>query len=347
MAKREAPEVTPLGQANREVEEQLKVPRLDALAQLKAVTTVVADTADFTQLEHYKPQDATTNPSLLLAAFGKPEFRHLLDDAVSYGKRFPESQRLDKVATKLSVNFGVEILKKVPGRVSTEVDARLSFDLEGSVAKGREIIALYREAGIAPDRVLIKLASTWEGIQAGRQLESEGIHCNMTLLFSFAQAVACAQAGVTLISPFVGRILDWFVANGPKGADFSGANDPGVQSVTAIYNYYKKHGYATVVMGASFRNLGEITELAGCDLITIAPALLEKLQNQHETVVRVLSVATAKEMDIEKLPELGQKDFLFMHNEDRMAVEKLSDGIRAFVKAGRDLDNALAKLLEE
>lgn len=323
-----------------------KKARLDALAELKKLTTVVADTADFALIEQYQPQDATTNPSLLLAATKKPEYKALLDDAVAYGKKFPKEEQVDRVATKLGVNFGLEILKKVPGRVSTEVSAALSFDKEASVAKAKEIIQLYKEAGIdTSKRVLIKLASTWEGIQAGAELEKEGIHCNLTLLFSFAQAVACAQAGVTLISPFVGRILDWFKAFGPKDSDYTGAKDPGVVSVSKIYNYYKKYGYNTIVMGASFRNTTEITELAGCDYLTIGPALLDQLSKSSESVPAKLTVEAAKKMDIEKLPELDEKTFRFMHNEDRMAVEKLSDGIRAFHKHGLELDEAIKKLL--
>ena len=326
----------------------------DVLALLKEHTTVVAgmdgslpalaappphlppstaqhkctDTADFQLIAQYKPQDATTNPSLLLAAASKEEYKALTADAVAYGRKHgkTEAEVLDKTATKLSVNFGLEILKHVPKRVSTEVDARLSFDKDGSIAKAREIIALYKEAGVSKDRVLIKLASTWEGIQAGRQLEKEGIHCNLTLLFSFAQAVACAQAGVTLISPFVGRILDWYKAAKPT-EDFSGVNDPGVQSVTQIYNYYKKFGYKTIVMGASFRNTDEIKNLAGCDYLTIGPALLDKLAKDNAPLEPKLNAETAKALDIEKLPELDQKDFLWRHNEDQMAVQKLSQGM--------------------
>jgi len=323
-----------------------KMRRLDALAELKKLTTVVADTADFALIKQYQPQDATTNPSLLLAATKLPQYKALLDDAVAYGKKFPKEQQVDQVGTKLAVNFGLEILKQVPGRVSTEVSAALSFDKEGSIAKAKEIIALYKEAGIdTSKRVLVKLASTWEGIQAGSELEKEGIHCNLTLLFSFAQAVACAQGGVTLISPFVGRILDWWKANGPKDADYTGANDPGVVSVSKIFNYYKKYGYNTIVMGASFRNTTEITELAGCDYLTIGPALLDTLSKSKDAVPAKLTADAAKAMDIERLPELDEKTFRFMHNEDRMAVEKLSDGIRAFHKAGLDLDEAIKKLL--
>lgn len=324
-----------------------KKARLDSLAELKKLTTVVADTADFALIEQYQPQDATTNPSLLLAATKKPEYKALLDDAVAYGKKFPKDQQVDRTATKLGVNFGLEILKKVPGRVSTEVSAALSFDKEGSIAKAKEIVQLYKDAGVDPSkRLLIKLASTWEGIQAGRELEKEGIHCNLTLLFSFAQAVACAQASVTLISPFVGRILDWFKAANPKDAPgYVGAADPGVMSVSAIYNYYKKYDYNTIVMGASFRNTTEITELAGCDYLTIGPALLDELSKSSAPVPKKLDAASAKNMDIPRLPELDEKTFRFMHNEDRMAVEKLSDGIRAFHKAGLELDEAIKKLL--
>eukprot|EP01063_Lacrimia_lanifica_P000187 TRINITY_DN1008_c0_g3_i2.p1 TRINITY_DN1008_c0_g3~~TRINITY_DN1008_c0_g3_i2.p1 ORF type:complete len:330 (+),score=193.64 TRINITY_DN1008_c0_g3_i2:55-1044(+) len=319
---------------------------VDALSALKQHTTVVADTADFNLIAKYKPQDATTNPSLLLAAANKPEYKHLIDDAVTYGKANGKTndEIVDKTTTKLAVNFGIEILKHVPNRVSTEVDARLSYDKEGSIAKAHEIIALYEKAGISRDRVLIKLASTWEGIQAGRALELEGIHCNLTLLFSFAQAVACAQAKVTLISPFVGRILDWFKAAKPDG-DFAGKNDPGVVSVQKIYNYYKKHGYNTIVMGASFRNTGEIKNLCGCDYLTIGPALLEELKNDRAGMAPVLSVDAAKKVDLSFIEEYEQKDFLFAHNEDQMAVEKLSDGIRKFAADGRKLEAKIKEIL--
>eukprot|EP01061_Rhynchopus_euleeides_P020355 TRINITY_DN33134_c0_g2_i1.p1 TRINITY_DN33134_c0_g2~~TRINITY_DN33134_c0_g2_i1.p1 ORF type:complete len:343 (+),score=176.10 TRINITY_DN33134_c0_g2_i1:80-1108(+) len=324
----------------------------DALALLKKHTVVVADTADFQLIKQYQPQDATTNPSLLLAAASKKEYEGLTTDAVSYGKKNGKTpaEVLDKTATKLAVNFGLEILKHVPNRVSTEVDARLSYDTEGSIAKAREIITLYADAGISKDRVLIKLASTWEGIQAGRQLEKEGIHCNLTLLFSFAQAVACAQAGVTLISPFVGRILDWYKAADKvagKESDFANEKDPGVVSVSRIYNYYKKFGYNTIVMGASFRNTGEIKSLAGCDYLTIGPALLETLKNDNSGLTPQLSAGAAKALDLEKLPELAQKDFLFRHNEDQMAVEKLSDGIRKFAADCEKLDAKLKELLSQ
>eukprot|EP01064_Diplonema_japonicum_P013240 TRINITY_DN2074_c0_g3_i1.p1 TRINITY_DN2074_c0_g3~~TRINITY_DN2074_c0_g3_i1.p1 ORF type:complete len:355 (+),score=122.53 TRINITY_DN2074_c0_g3_i1:48-1067(+) len=318
----------------------------DNLALLKKYTTVVADTADFQLIKQYKPQDATTNPSLLLAAANKEEYKTLVEDAVKYGKSKGKNPAdiLDKTSTKLAVNFGVEILKHVPNRVSTEVDARLSYDTEASIEKARELIQLYSEAGISKDRVLVKLASTWEGIQAGKQLEKEGIHCNLTLLFSFAQAVACAQANVTLISPFVGRILDWFKESDPK-ADFTNEKDPGVISVSKIYNYYKKHGYKTIVMGASFRNIEEIKELCGCDYLTIGPAVLEKLRNDTGSITQKLSKENAMKMDIAKLPELEQKDFLWLHNEDRMGVEKLSDGIRKFAVDCVKLDTKLKELL--
>ncbi|KAJ9452796.1 Transaldolase 1 [Diplonema papillatum] len=318
----------------------------DCLSVLKKYTTVVADTADFNLIAKYKPQDATTNPSLLLAATKMDAYKSLTDDAVEYGKKEGKTPEevLDKTATKLAVNFGVEILKHVPKRVSTEVDARLSFDKEGSIKKAKEIIALYKAAGIEKERVLVKLASTWEGIQAARELEKEGIHCNLTLLFSFAQAVACAQAGATLISPFVGRILDWNKQFKPE-ADYSGKNDPGVVSVTKIYNYYKKYGYKTTVMGASFRNTDEIKNLCGCDYLTIGPKLLEDLKNDNGAMTPALNVEDAKKCDLEKIPEMEQKDFLWMHNQDRMAVEKLSDGIRKFGEDGEELLKGLKKIL--
>lgn len=241
-----------------------------SLVQLKKFTTVVADTGDFESISKYKPTDATTNPSLLLAASKMPQYKHLIEKAVQYGKANGSTleEQVTEAMDKIFVLFGVEILKLVPGRVSTEVDARLSFDVEGSIEKAKKFIKLYEEAGISKERILIKLSTTWEGVEAARKLEQEGIHCNMTLLFSFAQAVACAEANVTLISPFVGRILDWYVKNTDQ-KEFQPADDPGVKSVTAIYNYYKKFDYKTVVMGASFRNTGQITELAGCDLLTI------------------------------------------------------------------------------
>ncbi|XP_060014093.1 transaldolase isoform X1 [Lagenorhynchus albirostris] len=266
------------------------------LDQLKQFTTVVADTGDFHAIDEYKPQDATTNPSLILAAAQMPTYQELVEEAVAHGRRLGGSQeeQITNATDKLFVLFGVEILKKIPGRVSTEVDARLSFDKDAMVARAQRLIDLYKEAGISKDRILIKLSSTWEGIQAGKQLEEQhGIHCNMTLLFSFAQAVACAEAGVTLISPFVGRILDWHVANTDKKS-FEPLEDPGVKSVTKIYNYYKKFSYETVVMGASFRNTGEIKALAGCDFLTISPQLLGELLKDHSKLAPTLSVKAGK-----------------------------------------------------
>lgn len=302
-----------------------------SLEQLKQFTTVVADTGDVQAIGQYKPTDATTNPSLLLAAAKLPQYVTLFDDAISYAKA--SSSNLDEQVTlaidKLYVNFGVEILKIVPGRVSTEVDARLSFDKEKQIEKAKAFIGLYEMAGIGKERVLIKLSSTWEGIQAAKVLEAEfGIRCNLTLLFNFAQAVACAEANVTLISPFVGRIFDWYVKNTDQKT-FQPADDPGVKSVTQIYNYYKKFGYKTVVMGASFRNTGQITQLAGCDNLTISPKLLDELQKSSEPVTRQLSVEHAQSLDLEKI-SLSEKEFRWLLNEDAMATEKLSEGIRKF-----------------
>lgn len=299
---------------------------MSQLDQLKKFTIVVADTGDFETLKQYSPTDSTTNPSLIYAASQQAQYQHLIQDAVQFGKGKGLGQVLDKVF----VNFGLEILKLVPGRVSTEVDARLSFDLEGSVEKARYLISLYEAAGISRKRILIKLASTWEGIEAARILEKEGIHCNMTLLFSMAQAIACAEAGVTLISPFVGRILDWYKkSEGVPG--YAPAEDPGVKSVTKIYNYYKKFGYKTQIMGASFRNKDEIVELAGCDLLTIAPHLLEELKNSAQPLNRKLDPAKAKDSPLQKI-HLDEKSFRYQLNEDAMATEKLAEGIRNFAK---------------
>ena len=302
---------------------------MNQLDALKKFTTVVADTGDFHQLAAYAPQDATTNPSLILKAVQKPEYAPLLTDAVAkYG-----SQGKDEVMNRLLVAFGCEILKHIPGRVSTEVDARLSFDTEATVARARRIIELFAAEGVGKERVLIKMASTWEGIQAAAQLEREGIHCNLTLLFSFAQAVACGQAKVQLISPFVGRIYDWYKKNAGAAwdeANMAEANDPGVQSVRTIYNFYKKHGIATEVMGASFRNVGQITALAGCDLLTISPDLLSKLAASEAALPKALDAAAAKGMDI-PLVTHDEASFRFAMNEDAMATEKLAEGIRAFV----------------
>jgi transaldolase len=300
--------------------------QLDALKQL---TTVVADTGDFNQIAAYSPRDATTNPSLILKAVQKPEYAHLLQETVAkYGQH-----GVDEVMNRLLVRFGIEILKHVPGRVSTEVDARLSFDTEATVTRARRIIDLYQGEGVHVDRILIKIASTWEGIQAAARLERDGIHTNLTLLFSFCQAVACGQAKVQLISPFVGRIYDWYKKQaGAKWdeAAMAGANDPGVQSVRAIYNFYKKYGIATEVMGASFRNVGQITALAGCDLLTISPDLLAQLQASEAPLPRALNAEAAQAMDI-PFVQYDEAAFRFALNEDAMATEKLAEGIRAFV----------------
>ena len=301
---------------------------MNQLDALKQHTTVVADTGDFKQLAQFQPQDATTNPSLILKAVQKPEYAPLLAETVAQQR----GQPLDVVMDHLLVRFGVEILRTVPGRVSTEVDARLSFDTAATVARARRIMALYAEQGVARERVLIKIASTWEGIQAAAQLEREGIRCNLTLLFSFCQAVACGQAGVQLISPFVGRIYDWYKkAAGPAWdeAAHAGANDPGVKSVTAIYNHYKKHGIRTEVMGASFRNVGQITALAGCDLLTISPELLAQLAASDVPLTRALSAEAAQAMDLPAV-SYDEAAFRLALNEDAMATEKLAEGIRAF-----------------
>jgi transaldolase len=319
-----------------------------SLEQLKNYTTVVADTGDFEAIKKYKPTDATTNPSLILAASKMPQYQKLIDEAIVYGKKNGKTplEQAEAAADKLFVLFGVEILKIVPGRVSTEVDARYSFDKEACVAKAKRFIQLYEEAGIPKERILIKLGSTWEGIQAAKILEEEyGIHCNLTLLFSMAQAVACAEAGVTLISPFVGRILDWYVANTDQKT-FDPQDDPGVKSVTQIYNYYKKFGYKTVVMGASFRNSGEIKALAGCDLLTISPGLLEELDGCHDVIGEMLSEASAKKLDLDKI-EMNEKTFRWMLNEDQMATEKLSDGIRKFAADAIKLEAVLKERLQK
>lgn len=294
------------------------------LDQLKQYTKVVADTGDFVSMKEYAPQDATTNPSLILKAAAMPAYAPLVAQAI---KDAGTAASLPQVIDRLLVVFGLEILKIVPGRVSSEVDARLSFDTAGTLAKAREIIALYEKAGIARQRVLIKIASTWEGIKAAEVLQKEGINCNLTLLFSFAQAVACAEAKVQLISPFVGRILDWHKKS--SGKDFVGAEDPGVKSVTEIYTYYKKFGYKTEVMGASFRNKGEILELAGCDLLTIAPALLGELKASNDPVVRKLDPAKSAAANLKQV-SFDEKSFRFALNEDAMATEKTAEGIRLF-----------------
>jgi transaldolase len=299
------------------------------LDQLKKLTTVVADTGDFEAMKAFKPQDATTNPSLILQAATKAEYRPLIDQAINEHKNSGLSGQAltDAVLDRILILVGLEILKIVPGRVSTEVDARLSFDTQGTVDKALQLIAAYEKAGISRDRVLIKAASTWEGIKAAEILEKQGIHCNLTLLFSFAQAVACAEAKVQLISPFVGRILDWYKAS--TGKDYQGDEDPGVISVKAIYNYYKKFGYKTEVMGASFRNKGEIIALAGCDLLTISPGLLAELAASEEPIVPKLTAAAAQSDPVEKI-SLDEKSFRLMFNEDAMATEKTAQGIRNF-----------------
>ena len=312
---------------------------MNQLDALKQFTTVVADTGDFKQIDAYQPQDATTNPSLILKAVQKPDYRTLLTDTVAQFKGRP----LDEIVDRLLVRFGVEILSIIPGRVSTEVDARLSFDTSATVTRGERLIELYQAQGIHIDRVLIKVAATWEGIQAAQQLERCGIHTNLTLLFSFVQAVACGQARVQLISPFVGRIYDWYKKS--AGAQWdeaarAGANDPGVESVRQIYNYYKKFGIATEVMGASFRNVGQITALAGCDLLTISPDLLATLAASQAPLVRGLSPQAAQALDIAPV-NYDEAGFRFALNEDAMATEKLSEGIRAFCVDALKLEQLL------
>ena len=306
---------------------------MNLLEQLKKQTIVVADTGEFTTIQVYKPMDATTNPSLIYEATQDPRYAPLMREAVTYALNGGSDERevqLEKAMDRLSVNFGLEILKIVPNRVSTEVDARLSFDKEGSIAKARLLIEMYEEAGISRERVLIKLAATWEGIKAAEELEKEGIHCNLTLLFSFVQAVACAEAGVRLISPFVGRILDWHKKD--KGVEeIAPMKDPGVLSVKKIYNYYKKFDYETQIMGASFRNIGEITQLAGCDLLTISPVLLKELENSTGTLKVKLTPEEAKQSKLKQI-SVDEKTFRWMLNEDAMATEKLAEGIRNFTK---------------
>ena len=313
------------------------------LDSLRSMTVVVADTGDIDAIKKYQPQDATTNPSLILSASALPQYAPLIDEAVAYAKAqsADKAQQLIDAEDKLAVNIGLEILKIVPGRISTEVDARLSYDTQATVEKARKLIALYNAAGISNDRILIKIASTWQGIRAAEILEKEGINCNLTLLFSEAQARACAEAGVYLISPFVGRILDWYKANTDK-KEYAPAEDPGVISVTKIYNYYKEYGYKTVVMGASFRNVGEIIELAGCDRLTIAPALLKELQENTTPLVRKLEYKG----EVKAKPQpLTEAEFYWQHNSDAMAVEKLSDGIRKFAVDQEKLEAMLSAKL--
>ncbi|MEX4116585.1 transaldolase [Haemophilus influenzae] len=313
------------------------------LDSLRNMTVVVADTGDIDAIKKYQPQDATTNPSLILSASALPQYAPLIDEAIAYAKAQSanKAQQLIDAEDKLAVNIGLEILKIVPGRISTEVDARLSYDTQATVEKARKLIALYNAAGISNDRILIKIASTWQGIRAAEILEKEGINCNLTLLFSEAQARACAEAGVYLISPFVGRILDWYKANSDK-KEYAPAEDPGVISVTKIYNYYKEYGYNTVVMGASFRNVGEITELAGCDRLTIAPALLKELQENSTALVRKLEYKG----EVKAKPQpLTEAEFYWQHNSDAMAVEKLAEGIRKFAVDQEKLETMLAAKL--
>ncbi|MCW8328774.1 transaldolase [Photobacterium sp. SDRW27] len=312
------------------------------LEQLRALTTVVADTGDIEAISKYQPEDATTNPSLILKAAQIAEYAPLIDASIAYAKAQSDdkAQQVQDTCDMLAVNIGKEILKVVPGRISTEVDARLSYDTEGSITKARQLIKMYNDAGITNDRILIKLASTWEGIRAAEVLEKEGINCNLTLLFSFAQARACAEAGVFLISPFVGRIMDWYKAK--EGRDFEAQEDPGVISVTSIYNYYKEHGYNTVVMGASFRNTGEILELAGCDRLTISPQLLQELSDAEGEVVQKLSA----DVEVKERPAaMTHAEFLWDHNQDAMAVEKLADGIRNFAVDQGKLEAMIAERL--
>ncbi|ELF1354044.1 TPA: transaldolase [Vibrio cholerae] len=312
------------------------------LAQLRKLTTVVADTGEIDAIKKYQPEDATTNPSLILKAAQIAEYAPLIDQAIAYAKTQSndKAQQVQDTCDMLAVNIGKEILKTIPGRISTEVDARLSYDTERSVAKARQLVKMYNDAGISNDRILIKLASTWEGIRAAEILEKEGINCNLTLLFSFAQARACAEAGVFLISPFVGRIMDWYKAK--EGRDFAASEDPGVLSVTKIYNYYKEHGYKTVVMGASFRNLGEILELAGCDRLTIAPSLLAELEAaEGELVAKLVDSKGSKA----RPAPMTHSEFLWEHNLDAMAVEKLAEGIRNFAVDQGKLEAMIAAKL--
>jgi len=310
---------------------------------------VVADTGDIELIEQFKPRDSTTNPSLIAAAAEMPHYKEIVDGTLLQARKElgdeADSKKIASLAfDRLAVEFGKRILKIVPGRVSTEVDARLSYDTEGTIAKGRDIIAQYDAGGIGRERVLIKIASTWEGIRAGEVLEKEGIHCNLTLLFGLHQAIACAEAGVTLVSPFVGRILDWYKKD--TGRDYAPEEDPGVHSVRTVYNYFKKFGYQTEVMGASFRNAGEITELAGCDLLTISPALLAQLNLAEGVLVRKLDPAQAKSLNIEKIP-MDRAAFDRMHAADRMANDKLKEGIAGFSRALENLETLLARRIRE
>jgi transaldolase len=315
---------------------------MNKLEQIRKMTTIVIDTGDIDAIKKFSPTDATTNPSLILTATQKPQYNHLIEEAVQYGRSKGKShaEQRQLIMDKLFVNFGLEILKIIPGRVSTEVDARLSFDMQGSINKAHALINLYQAAGVSKDRILIKLASTWEGAQAAMQLEKVGIHCNMTLLFSLPQAIACAEANATLISPFVGRILDWYKKH-DNVEGYPPAEDPGVHSVIEIYHYLKKFDYPTQIMGASFRNTGEILELAGCDLLTIAPNLLDELSKAEGTISRKLDPVEAKKLSLQKIP-LDEKTFRLMLNENAMATEKLSEGIRKFAEDAKKLENTIA-----
>ncbi len=311
------------------------------LEQLREMTTIVIDTGDIDSIKAFCPTDATTNPSLILEASGKQQYEYLIEEAMSYSrsKARDENERRRILMDKLFVNFGIEILKVIPGRVSTEVDARLSFDIRGNIVRAKQIIDLYESCGTSRERILIKLASTWEGIQAAAELEKEGIHCNMTLLFSLPQAIACAESKATLISPFVGRILDWY-KKAENVENYPPAEDPGVKSVTQIYNYFKKFGYKTQVMGASFRNKGEIVELAGCDLLTIAPKFLQELDSDQSTLERKLDPQHAKELSIDRI-EMDERSFRWQLNENAMATEKLSEGIRKFAADATKLEKTI------
>ncbi len=315
---------------------------MSQLELLRKDTTIVVDTGDIKSIEQYRPTDATTNPSLIEAAIQKPEYQYLIEDAIAYSKKKESSpsKRCTLLIDKLFVNFGAAILELISGRVSTEVDARLSFDVAGSIQKALRFIALYEEVGISRDRILIKLASTWEGGLAAQELEKQGIHCNMTLLFSLPQAIHCAQSNATLISPFVGRILDWYKSH-DKVQGYPPAEDPGVRSVTTIYNYFKKFGFKTQIMGASFRNAGEILELAGCDLLTISPQFLKELSESNGEVPRKLDPEKAKTMDIPQM-SFDEPTFRYLLNEDAMATEKLAEGIRTFAKATQKLEEQLS-----
>lgn len=317
------------------------------LEQLRKFTIVVADTGDIQAIEIFTPRDATTNPSLITAAAQMPQYQGIVDDTLKQARtKLGKNASASDVATlafdRLAISFGLKILEIIPGRVSTEVDARLSYDTEATLEKARYLISEYEANGVSRDRILIKIASTWEGIKAAEVLEKEGIHCNLTLLFGIHQAIACAEAGITLISPFVGRILDWYKKE--TGTEYAPAEDPGVLSVTQIYNYYKKFGYKTEVMGASFRNIGEISELAGCDLLTISPALLEQLQSTEAELPRKLNPKVAAEMKIEKI-SVDQANFEKMHQENKMAFDKLDEGIKGFTKALEALEELLKKRL--